>query len=619
MSSGGGPGYDTLTEPGSGSAGEAPLQDAATLGLVADVLLAGAGFRTGLDIAEIDLPTVTAVLAGFEELSEDGGEWSAVVHAAGLDAVEALVLAILIAIDTDSGRQRLVGRLLRTDRPSVATIEALGMLAPPGQAAEWQRAVGPQRGLERARLLRVDNGTSWVTSTVRAHPAVLWWLLGRQLPDDDLPAGTLALDLAGGGEERLVVTSGPDRIRRVQAAIRSLAGPGFLLISPPEHDAGWDAVIRHASLQGLGILVDTDDVLPAGTSDIIDRADHLVWGVCSAIDLPLANLPRRRWLHASVHQSRAAADEVRAFLGDAQIPADLTADQLDAVSSVYRANGGDLAGAVRRLAAGELSLFADRIVPSHTWDDLVLPADQQTLVREITARARHRRQVYDDWGFDGGARGVLAMFSGPSGTGKTLAAEVVAHDLGLDLYRVDLAQVMDKYIGETEKKLSRVFAVAEASPMVLFFDEADAILGKRSNVSDAHDRHANVEVAFLLQRLERHSGVIILATNLASNLDAAFLRRIQVSVHFAVPGPVERRLIWERCLPPAARADDLDLHELASRLELTGGQIHNIAIRSAFLAADGGTLIGHHTLLQAAAREMQKAGRMFRAEDFPAG
>jgi SpoVK/Ycf46/Vps4 family AAA+-type ATPase len=211
---------------------------------------------------------------------------------------------------------------------------------------------------------------------------------------------------------------------------------------------------------------------------------------------------------------------------------------------------------------------------------------------------------------------VVALFAGPSGTGKTLAAEVIAGDLGVDLYAVDLANMVSKYIGETEKNLSRVFDAAEASNVALFFDEADALLGKRSAVSDSHDRYANIEVAYLLQRLEKYDGLAVMATNLANNLDPAFVRRLHVVVEFGLPGPQERRRIWRRCLPPGAPAgEDLDLDQLAERFEVPGGVIRNAVLGAAFLAAEAGTPISMELALRAVGMELRKTGRLVSATD----
>ena len=207
---------------------------------------------------------------------------------------------------------------------------------------------------------------------------------------------------------------------------------------------------------------------------------------------------------------------------------------------------------------------------------------------------------------------MVALFAGPSGTGKTLAAEVIAADLGVEVYKVDLANMVSKYIGETEKNLSAIFDAAEASSVALFFDEADALLGRRSEVSDAHDRYANIEVAYLLQRLERYDGLAIMATNLLRNIDPAFLRRIHVIVEFPVPEAPERRRIRRRCLPPnAPLAEDLDLDVLADRVEIVGGAIRNSVATAAFLAAEEGQPIGQAHVITAVRREMQKLGRLF--------
>ena len=292
----------------------------------------------------------------------------------------------------------------------------------------------------------------------------------------------------------------------------------------------------------------------------------------------------------------------------------LSAEQLLHVSRASGAVGGDLAAAVRRLA-GPVQGTATRIRPTRTWDDLILDAERRERVEEIAIRCRQRRRVFDDWGLaPQPSTGVVAFFAGPSGTGKTLAAEVIAADLGMEVYKVDLANLVSKYIGETEKNLSAVFDAAEASSVALFFDEADALFGKRSEVSDAHDRYANIEVAYLLQRLERYDGLAIMATNLLRNIDPAFLRRIHVIVEFPVPEAPERRRIWRRCLPPnAPLADDLDLDVFADRVEMAGGAIRNTVATAAFLAAEEGQPIGQAHVITAVRREMQKLGRLFDA------
>jgi len=249
--------------------------------------------------------------------------------------------------------------------------------------------------------------------------------------------------------------------------------------------------------------------------------------------------------------------------------------------------------------------------------DLVLPADETAQLRELTARCRGRAVVYREWGFlPLPSTGVVALFSGPSGTGKTLAAEVVAGELGLDLYKVDLSSVVSKYIGETEQNLEQIFEAASAGDLVLFFDEADALFGKRSEVSDAHDRYANIEVAYLLQRLETYDGLVVLATNLQRNIDDAFLRRISVSIDFAAPDEDHRRRIWHQAFPDSAPVDVLDFDYLARQFKITGGIIRNAALAAAFLAAEAGGKVTMETVVLALKREFQKLGRLRTEVDF---
>ena len=282
----------------------------------------------------------------------------------------------------------------------------------------------------------------------------------------------------------------------------------------------------------------------------------------------------------------------------------------------------DLAAACRAQAGLGLSKVARKVEPGYGWEDLVLPPDQLEQLREICARATHRHVVFGDWGFGRRlslGKGLNALFSGPPGTGKTMAAEVVARELGLDLYKIDLSQVVSKYIGETEKNLDRVFAAAESSNAILFFDEADALFGKRSEVRDSHDRYANVEVSYLLQKMEEYEGIAILASNLRQHLDQAFLRRLGFTVHFPFPDEGSRRRIWEGAWPAETPLDgDLDFAALAREYRLAGGNIRNIVVAAAFLAASGGGPVRQSHLLRATRREYQKMGKTLSGID-PAG
>jgi len=271
----------------------------------------------------------------------------------------------------------------------------------------------------------------------------------------------------------------------------------------------------------------------------------------------------------------------------------------------------------REEARQELDGLAHRIDARATWSDLVLPDAALASLRTMASQLRQRTQVYQGWGFaDSTSRGlgISALFSGGSGTGKTLAAEVLARELQLDLYRIDLAALVSKYIGETEKNLSRVFAAAEASGAILLFDEADALFGKRSEVKDSHDRYANIEVSYLLQRVETYRGLAILTTNLKQAIDPAFQRRIRFIVQFPFPDEAARAAIWERAFPPAAPLARIDIGKLM-RLSLSGGHIRNLALNAAFLAADEGSPITMQHLRSAAESEFAKLERPLSASD----
>ena len=255
--------------------------------------------------------------------------------------------------------------------------------------------------------------------------------------------------------------------------------------------------------------------------------------------------------------------------------------------------------------------LAQRILPAATWDDLVLPEAERQTLREIAAHVRQRTKVYKEWGFAGkGDRGlgISALFAGTSGTGKTMSSEVLAGELQLDLYRIDLSSVVSKYIGETEKNLRRVFDAAESGATILLFDEADAIFGKRSDVKDSHDRYANMEVSYLLQRMESYQGLAILTTNLKDSLDTAFLRRIRFVVKYSFPDAKDRAEIWRRIFPKNTPTEGLDCVKLG-RLNVAGGNIRNIALNAAFMAADAGEPVQMKHLLIAARAEYVKLER----------
>lgn len=268
----------------------------------------------------------------------------------------------------------------------------------------------------------------------------------------------------------------------------------------------------------------------------------------------------------------------------------------------------------------KLNALAKKIKPIYNWDVIVLPTEQKDQLREICNQMKLRSIVYGDWGFDKRlslGKGINVLFSGPPGCGKTMAAEVIANDLGLEIYKIDLSQLVSKYIGETEKNLSKIFLEAETSNAILFFDEADSMFGKRSEVKDAHDRYANLETSYLLQKIEEYKGIVILATNLNENMDEAFLRRLNFSVQFPFPEKDFRKLIWEGMFPKGAPLDNnIDYEFMADKFMLSGGSIKNIALNAAFYAAAEEMNIGMQHIMLAAKREYKKLGKTFLKSDF---
>jgi hypothetical protein len=282
----------------------------------------------------------------------------------------------------------------------------------------------------------------------------------------------------------------------------------------------------------------------------------------------------------------------------------------------------DLLAAGRSLTSPQVGRFAIRIEPRYGWNDIVLPAEKKSQLRRLQAWMRFRRRVHQEWGFGrklSRGKGFNALFTGPSGTGKTMAAEILAHELSLELFQIDLSSVVSKYIGETEKNLSSIFSEAEQSQAVLFFDEADSLFGKRTEVKDAHDRYANIEVNYLLQRVEQYEGIVILATNLQKNVDAAFLRRMQEVVEFPFPDETFREKIWRAHFPvEAPRAEEIDFPFLARQFKLTGGEIKNVVLAAAFLAAQRpeSSSIEMSDLILGTAAEVRKQGKLCTQSDF---
>jgi len=344
-----------------------------------------------------------------------------------------------------------------------------------------------------------------------------------------------------------------------------------------------------------------------------------------AVELAVPDVPIRQAAWEQALQSVAAevdatwagrlACQFRLTPGQIQEAATFASKQHDLGGGEGGVTLADLFKACRAQSNQKLGDLALRIDPRYRWEDLVLPEDTVAHLKEITSQVEHRYQVFGEWGFGeklSHGKGLSVLFSGPPGTGKTMAAEVIAHELGLDLYKIDLSGIVSKYIGETEKNLARVFREAETSNAILFFDEADALFGKRTEVSDAHDRYANIETSYLLQKMDEYEGVVILATNLRENLDEAFTRRLRFVVEFPFPDELSRCRIWQGHFPEQAPVGaDVDCGLLAKCLAIAGGNIKNIVLNAAFLAAEDSGVIGMKHIVHGAKREFEKIGKLW--------
>ncbi|HWF72798.1 MAG TPA: ATP-binding protein [Solirubrobacteraceae bacterium] len=430
---------------------------------------------------------------------------------------------------------------------------------------------------------------------------------------DDAPA---ALAAALGQPVLLAAARGledgrPAPALRLRAALAGavVALSGIHELAPEDRAAAWRALaegperglvcvdpLRESAVLGQGPML-VARIAPLGS---VERRAAWAARVAGA---PVDGVAVKFRLSAGQIEQAAEIARSRALVRGSDVP---TADDLDHGARAASRHG--LEGLAARVELGEC-----------TWDDLIVPERTARALGMISSFLRHRDRVLCDWGYAaeaGTAAGMTILFAGESGTGKTLAARVVARDLGLELFRIDLATVVSKFIGETEKQLDRVFAAAEGSNAILLFDEADALFGKRSEVHDAHDRYANVEVAYLLQRIERYQGAVILTTNLRQNIDAAFLRRLDLVVEFPFPEERERVRLWDRLLPGHAPVADIDVDFLATRFKLSGGSIRNVSLAAALLAADDGGRITMEHLARGVALEYDKLGRLTLEADF---
>lgn len=600
-------------------------------------LLLDAARRFDLDgVAGTDDTDIVAARSALHASLTEATPFSALVSNLGAPVPVAEVFALLAAVESDSALAALVWRFTGDQQRSRVTLGLLRSLFAPDHFGVLAVATGSP--LRRSGFVDLVDSGGWADQVVALHPGVVWALMGDDSPDPELPAGVVVhrsetRPVGASDAHGLVIVNGIDRIRRRQAGADTAAEQQYICAVMGDDAAQWAALVREATITGSGVVVEVELSLPAVGRDWIERATHLSWVVSSPSGPNLAELPDRAWIHAEAERHDPTADEWAAVFGPGSPRVHrLSPDQLDRVGRAFAlstrtphdddgsALGAEIDDAVRRLGSGRLETLTTRIRPTRTWDDVVVSQDRLEVLHGIAQRYRNSHRVYEEWGFaPNPSRGLVALFSGPSGTGKTLTAEIIAGDLGLDLFKLDLSSVVSKYIGETEKNLEQIFDAASAGNMVLFFDEADSLFGKRSEVKDARDRYANIEVSYLLQRLESYDGLVILATNLEKNVDDAFLRRIHARVQFALPGVDERRAIWERNLRAPAPLVDLDLDWLATRFELAGGVIRNASVQAAFLAAQdaesGGAIEMRHLVI-GVAREFRKMGRLLKESDF---
>ncbi|MER6459793.1 ATP-binding protein [Streptomyces sp. NPDC001228] len=581
--------------------------------------------------------------------AETGDRLAELAARLGLGPLDTTILLIALAPDLDRTFEPLYGYLNDDVGRRRATVAlALDLFGVPAHLAEARARFHPAAPLTALGLLAVEEPERpFLSRSLRVPDRVLSHLLGDDTPDPAL-AGHLRTPSYDGGsgageDEEFVrrlagrIAAGPLlgylRERRegeglgcATAALR-LAGTEVLHYTGPE--AHVPELLREARLTGRAVLVDA--VQPRALVAALHRATDVTVLVtsphpydpqwCDEGDPLVLEVPSRRAVAADTWAAvlpgtsgfdLAATVAPYHLAGDRLIRAARAAQALAAFDGT-ELTAGHLRLAARQQSASGLEQHARRIRPAVDWRDLVLPERPLTELRELALRARHRDRVLGDWRLSAGGgrgRGVLGLFAGDSGTGKTLSAEVVAAELGLDLYVVQLSSVVDKYVGETEKNLERIFTEADRTDAVLLFDEADAVFGKRSEVKDAHDRYANLESAYLLQRLEAFDGIALLTTNLRANIDEAFTRRLDLVIDFPFPEEEQRLALWRHGLVHVPSEPDIELGPLARDFELAGGAIRSAVVTAAYLAAGSGEPVTAADLLEGARREYRKAGRL---------
>ena len=567
----------------------------------------------------------------------------------GLSTFEREILLLATGLELHQGLRDAIAAM-NSGTSTASFGAALGALVDP----HWD-AMSPDAPLRAWDLVRVEAGAPLAQASLRVDERIMHFVTGvaagdvrlrgivdfvdhAQVDLDDRDE-QLAYRLETLGDGALVLRSEPyDAASERAIAVSALArrdtsalriGAHDLPTEPAELATIARLIDREAALSAaMPVLTVHDTANERAATGLVARLRTGVIVIGTAAPALQLVQSGKRITRIDVNRTqpgllRAACREsedktVGDALKNAAAQFDPPSDALDDIVSRTRATSpeqrsAEAWSAARAASRGGLDALAQRIVSTATFDDLVLPAAQLAALRDIASQLQHRERVFREWGFaerHARGQGLTALFAGESGTGKTLAAEVIANAVSLDLYRVDLATVVSKYIGETEKNLKRVFDAAESSGAVLLFDEADALFGKRSEVKDSHDRYANIEVAYLLQRVEAYRGLAILTTNMKSALDRAFLRRLRFVVHFPFPDSKAREQIWRREFPSAAPLRDVDFGALG-KLNVSGGSIHSIALNAAFKAADSTGVIDHETLMSASRAELAKLERPF--------
>jgi SpoVK/Ycf46/Vps4 family AAA+-type ATPase len=566
------------------------------------------------------------------------------VDAFGLSGFERDVLLLCAGVEMDPALARLCG-------PAGANFSLALEKIP---TAHWQ-ALAPHRPLRSWRMIEVRDDRILTRSPLHIDERILHHLAGVDYLDARLrpfftprDATTTLADsqqqvlepvaqaLGRSIDGQLLVQlvgddpAAQEEIARRAAGRRSLRLHSLRAVDIPAHAEEIDSMAtlwtRESVLSRSALLVRVDDPEHPGAARLIGRAGGIVFAATRravnvdrpdtrfSVDRPLVHEQKRLWELALGESARPLNGSLDAICERTRLNIDVISRRGAAIrAEPSAALKQTLRDGIRESTRHRLADLAQRVEPMAGWQDLVLPPASLDTLRQIAAQVRQRQRVYDTWGFGrSGTRGlgVSVLFSGESGTGKTMAAEVLANELELDLYRIDLATLVSKYIGETEKNLRRVFDAAEEGGVILLFDEADALFGKRGEVNDSRDRYANIEVSYLLQRMECYCGLAILTTNLKNTLDAAFHRRLRFAVPFPFPDQSLRERIWQAAFPAGAPLADLDHRKLA-QLNVAGGSIRNIALNAAFLAADADQPIGMTHLLEAARSEAAKRERPY--------